>query len=96
VSRRQPSWLDISLKAWTLGMEASSVIALRTMKIAAGGAAAQAETELMMREKVEAAIALQIKAMTGQLGMDPASSASATLVHYQRKVRANQRRLART
>jgi hypothetical protein len=68
---------------------------LRTLKIAAGGPAGAAETELMVREKVQAALALQTLAMTGGLGFTAAGATSKTLAHYRRKVRANRRRLAK-
>jgi len=94
-ARRHP-WLKIGLGAWALGLEASSVIGLRTLKIAAGGAAAEAEARRMVREKVDAAIALQAKALTGALGFGGPGAAAATLAHYRRKVRANRRRLSKT
>lgn len=72
------------------------VIGLRTMKIAAGGPAAEIETRRMVDEKVNAAVALQTLAMTGGLGITPAGIASKTISHYRRKVRANRRRLSQT
>jgi len=95
--RRRPAnpWLRIGMDAWSLGLEASSVIGLRTLKIAAGGPAAEAEAQRMVSEKVDAAMALQIKAMTGGLGFTPPGAAAKTLAHYRRKVRANRRRLSK-
>jgi hypothetical protein len=81
------------MQAWALGIEASTVIALRTMKIAAGGPAAQDEARMMISEKIEAGLDLQTKAMTGGLGFTPEGAANKTLAHYRRKVRANRRRL---
>ena len=88
-------WIGLTTDAWALGLEASWVIGLRTMKLAAGGAAATAEADLMLREKVEAGMALQAKAMSGGLGATPAAAMANTLTHYRRKVRANRRRLSR-
>jgi hypothetical protein len=88
-------WVGLGWDAWMLGLEASSVIGLRTMKIAAGGEDARTEADRMVREKVEASIALQAKFMTGAMGLTPASATARTLAHYRRKVRANQRRLSR-
>ena len=88
-------WLRITLSAWTLGLEASTVMALRTMKLAAGGAAGAAEAQRMVNEKIQAAMALQTKAMTGRLGATPHGTASKTLAHYRRKVSANRRRLTK-
>ena len=36
-------WLSFGLKAWEIGLEAHSVIALRMLRMAAGGASAEAE-----------------------------------------------------
>jgi hypothetical protein len=88
-------WIGLTADAWLLGLEASWVIGLRVMKLAAGGAAATAEADLMVREKIAAGLALQAKAMTGGLGASPAAAAAKTLSHYRRKVRANRRRLGK-
>ena len=74
-------------------MEASSVIGLRALKIAAGGASAKAETRLMIIEKIETGWALQAKALSGALGLTPQSVTTRTLAHYRRTVRLNRRRL---
>ena len=76
-------------------MEASAVIGLRTLKIAQGGAAGQAEAQRMISEKVEAAAALQARALTGGLGSTPASVSARAIAHYRRKVKANRRRLSK-
>ena len=94
MARRNP-WLRIGLDAWALGMEASSVIGLRTLKLAAGGAAAEAEARRMVSEKLDAAVALQTKALTGALGFGGAGAAAKTIAHYRRRVRANRRRLSK-
>ena len=88
-------WFRTGFYAWSLGLEASSVIALRTLKIAAGGVAAEAETRRMVSEKLDAGLALQALALTGGLGLTAHSAATKTLAHYRRKVRANRRRLAK-
>jgi hypothetical protein len=92
--RRNP-WIGLGWDAWKLGIEASSVIGLRTLKMAAGGEAATVEANRMVQEKVESSLALQAKFMTGGMGLTPASAAARTVAHYRRKVRANQRRLTR-
>ncbi len=94
--KRLNPWFDVGLNAWMLGLEASAVIGLRTLKIAAGGPAAQAEARLMLSEKLAAGAALQAKAMTGALGASPASATASTVSHYRRKVRANRRRLRKS
>ena len=88
-------WIGLGLDAWMLGLEASSVIGLRTLKLAAGGADAHNEATRMVQEKIEAGLAWQTKAMSGGLGLTPASATAGTLTHFRRKVRANQRRLSR-
>ena len=93
-SRVNP-WPGIGWDAWRLGMEASTVIGLRTLKIAQGGAAGQAEAERMVSEKVQAGLDLQTLALTGGLGMTPASASARTLAHYRRRVNANRRRLSK-
>jgi hypothetical protein len=96
MTRIRNPWLRVGCDAWALGLEASAVIALRTLKMAAGGEAGAAEAHLMVTEKLDAAAALQAKAMTGRLGLNGPSAATATLAHYRRKVRANRRRLSKT
>jgi hypothetical protein len=95
MSRRRNPWTRLGWDAIALSAEAASVIALRSMKIAAGGPAAQAEAALMVSEKVKAAQALGEMAMTGALGFTAPGVASKTLAHYRRKVRANRRRLSK-
>ncbi len=94
MARRGNPWLRLGLDAWSLGAESSAVIGLRMMKMAAGGAAAEAEARRMVSEKVEAGVALQMLALTGGLGVTPHGAAAKTVAHYRRKVRANRRRLA--
>ena len=92
--RRRNPWIGIGVNAWALGVEASSVIVIRTLKIAQGGSAGTAESERMVQEKMDAAAELQRLALTGGLGLTPATAAKKTVAHYRRKVRANQRRLS--
>ena len=93
---RKAPWLGIGFDAWVLGLEASFVVGARTVKLMAGGLAAQAEAQRMVAEKVTAATALYAKALTGGLGTTAPSVASKSLRHYRGKVRANRRRLARS
>jgi hypothetical protein len=95
MARRANPWFGIGMSAWSLGMEASTVIGLRTLKLAAGGPAGEAEMGRMVSEKVKAGLELQMLAMTGALGLSPPAAASKVLTHYRRKVRANRRRLAK-
>jgi hypothetical protein len=90
---RKNPWSRIGFNAWSLGVEASSVIVLRMLKIAGGGAAGEAEARRMIDEKIEAALELQTLAVTGGLGVTPHAAATKALAHYRRKVRANRKRL---
>ena len=88
-------WRNLWFDTWALGLEASTVITLRTMKIGTGGIAADAETRKMVEEKIEAGVALQQLAMRGALGTSAVGAAAKTVAHYRRKVRANRRRLTK-
>jgi hypothetical protein len=95
MKRRLDPWLSVGLDAWTLGVEASAVIALRALKFAAGGAAAESEAYRMVAEKVAAGLDLQAKAVSGALGYSAAGATVKAVGHYRRRVRSNLRRLRR-
>ena len=90
------SWMSLGLDAWLLGLEATSVMALRGAKIAGGGAAANREIATMVTEKMASAFALQTLAATNGLGNTPEAAVAKTLAHFRPKVRANRRRLAKS
>ena len=46
-------WLALSFKAFQLGIEAQSVVALRMMRLASGGVGTQAEMGRMVVEKLQ-------------------------------------------
>jgi hypothetical protein len=87
-------WLKLGWDLWSLGFEASQVIAMRTSKIAMGGDPNGHETRLMVAEKIAATFELQAAMMTGSLGSTPVGATKKVLSHYRQKVRANQRRLS--
>jgi len=89
------SWIAIGLDAWLLGAEASTVIALRSARLAVGGAAAWVEAERMVSEKSAAHFALGMALVSGSMGTSAEGIARGTVRHYRRRVRANRRRLAR-
>jgi hypothetical protein len=93
MSDRNP-WFRIAADSWSLGIEAAAVVAMRTAKIAAGGAAAEAEARRMVCEKIEAAGALQMMALTGALGWSAPAAAAKTVAFYRHKIRGNRRRLS--
>ncbi len=76
-------WFRFGINAWSLGINASSVIALRTLKIAAGGVAAEVEACRMVSEKIETGLALQALALTGGLGLTASSGRDKTLLPTQ-------------
>ena len=91
--RRSKSRTSLSMDIWALGMEASTVIGLRSLKMIMGGAAAEVEAKLMVDEKIKAALAMQTALMMGKLGSDPVRASGIVVKHYRRKVRANRQRL---
>lgn len=70
-------------------------MALRMTRIAAGGPAGAAEARLMVSEKLQAAMELQTRLMTGGLGHTPLLGTQGILKHYRGKVAANSKRLSR-
>ena len=86
-------WLDLTFRTLQLGAEAQTVMALRMMKLAAGGAAATTESQLMVTEKIEAAAAAQAHLAVSLMTGAGAQGARRAVAHYRRKVRANRRRL---
>jgi hypothetical protein len=88
-------WLDLSFKAFQLGLEAQSVIALR-MRLASGGPRAQAEARRMVIEKATATAEAQLAATTAALaGSKDHVIAGKALKVFKKRVRANKRRLSR-
>lgn len=92
---RNPTSLSLTFDCWSLGLEACSVIGMRLPRLMVGNAAAMAEAHLMVSEKVEAAAMLQWKMMTGGLGTSAPAMLNASVAHYRKAVRKNQRRLSR-
>jgi hypothetical protein len=87
--------MSLAFDSWMLGAEAASVIAMRTARLAMGGAAAQAEAQRMVSEKALAAFALGADLASGKLGSTPETIARRTVAHYGKRVRANRRRLSK-
>jgi hypothetical protein len=82
------SWLKAAAEMAQFGFEAQNVIALRTMKICAGGAAAHTEVVRMIIEKASAsAEAVAILSLGG--------SGQRVVRRYRARVRLNMRRLSR-
>jgi hypothetical protein len=92
---RRNTWLFAGYDLWVLGMESAAVMTMRSMKVAAGGAAATAEMQRMVSEKVQAGLDLQTLALRGALGATMPDLVSKTTRHYRKRVRANHRRLTK-
>ncbi len=89
-------WLDWSLKAFEFGLDAQRVIALRMLRVAAGGTVGQAELNRMVIEKISALAEAQAAvAMAVIDGHDDHAVADKVLRVYHKRVRANRRRLSR-
>ena len=86
-------WASAGMDAWSLGMEASSVIGLRVAKMALGGRGASDEARLMVSEKVQSLFELHTAMLAGGLGASPLAGTNKVLRHYRGKVKANQQRL---
>ncbi|WP_293903726.1 hypothetical protein [Phenylobacterium sp.] len=88
-------WLRLTHDMIRLSAEASGVIALRTLKMAAGGTAAAAEAELMVAEKLKAAAEVQTQFWTSALSGSGHLAPNRAIAHYRKRVRANARRLSK-
>ena len=95
MKRRNPTFWDLSLDTFTLGLEAQQVIALRLAKFATGGDPHGHEAQRMIFEKAEAAVDAHIGMVhaltTGTVELAPCRA----IAIYRRKVRANRRRLSK-
>ena len=72
-----------------LALESNRVIALRCMKLLLGGEKARREVELMVSEKIEAAIQASGRLWAGASGHE-------IVRRYRRRVATNAKRLGRT
>jgi hypothetical protein len=89
-------WLALTFRTARLIWEAQGVMALRLIKLARGGSAAQSEASGMIGEKLAAFLDAQAVAATAVLGgSSGARTATRVLNVYRRKVPANRRRLAK-
>jgi hypothetical protein len=78
-----------------LGIEAQTVVALRMMRLAVGGAYAQDEAQRMVTEKIDALAEAQTAALTAMMNGDKDHVIAAkTLGAFKKRVRANRRRLS--
>jgi hypothetical protein len=88
------AWLRLSSQAALLGLESQSVVALRMMRFAGGGAGSQAEAQRMAAEKFSAFAEAQAAAAAAVMGSGANHDAGKkVLAVYRRRVRRNRRRL---
>ena len=85
-------WLELSLKAVQMGMEAQSVIALRMLRLATGGARMEADASRIVTAAAEAQAVAAVSALSGRAPHVVASKAPRVV---KKRVRANKRRLSR-
>jgi hypothetical protein len=77
-----------------LGIEASVVVWLRTLRLASGGPEAATEAGLMVGEKIAAQQELAGQLFAGRLGASPLAATAKVTRHFLKGVRANRRRLS--
>ncbi len=91
-------WALFTSQASALYMESVSVICMRSIKLMGGGSSANREARQMVSEKIdahiEAAFGLPLT-MPLTMPFNGAAAASAALMPYRKRVRANHRRLSR-
>jgi hypothetical protein len=88
-------WFALAVQAAWLGWEAQSVIALRLMRLAGGGARGLNEARLMVADKMSAATEANVAAASAILAGDGHRTAKKVLRVYKKRVRANRSRLSR-
>jgi len=90
------AWFALSAQAVRLYWDAQAVIWLRSLRIAKGGARADAETLRMVTEKVAALAEAQLAATAAALkGSKKHRVAKKALAVYSTRVRRNMRRLSK-
>ncbi len=86
------AWLDAAIFAG----EAQTVIAMRMMRLAGGGALANAEAQRMVTEKLAAFAAAQAAAGVAlAAGKRPKVAMTRAMTPIRKRMRANRRRLGR-
>ena len=85
---KKPSIFMVWPNLAMLALESQQVVALRLMKLAAGGPAAATEIHLMTVEKLEALAHESGRVLSG-------ASHASVIKRYRKRVRSNRRRLSR-
>jgi hypothetical protein len=88
-------WLALASQAAIVGWEAQQVIALRLMRIAAGGSRGRDEAQRMVSEKVAAFAEAQAIVTASAAGGGTSRGAGKKVLNvYGKRIRANRRRLS--
>jgi hypothetical protein len=89
-------WFALSAQAARMCWDAQAVMLLRSMRIAQGGARAEAEAQRMITEKVAALAEAQLATAAALLkGNKKRQVAKKALTAYTKRVRRNRRRLSK-
>jgi hypothetical protein len=90
------AWFALSAQAMRMCWDAQAVMLLRTLRIAKGGARAEAEAQRMVTEKLAALAQAQLAATAATLkGSKKHRVAKKALAVYATRVRRNRRRLSK-
>jgi hypothetical protein len=89
-------WIALGMRVFQLGLEAQSVVALRMLRLASGDERGQDELNRMVVEKMTAVAEAQMTAAAAIMdGHKDHVVAKKALNVFQKRVRANKRRLSR-
>jgi hypothetical protein len=90
-------WFKLSVQATQLAWEAQNVVALRLMRMAAGGQRGHSEAKRMVTEKIVAAVEAQAAgAAAAGAGGNGHRVTKKVMGVYKKRVRGNARRLKRS
>jgi hypothetical protein len=85
----------LAMEMWQLGFDSWQVVGWRSWRMMQGGTAAGDEGLRMVSEKWQAGMELGLAAMAGKGGATPEAQARKAVRHYQKRVTANRKRLAK-
>ncbi len=93
--RKKTNWMKLVADSFSLGVRANQVIALRMATFARGGAKAQAESKMMLDEKVKAAIDANMAAAHSIMIGQPHLAPGRAMTVYRKRVHKNLSRLSK-
>jgi hypothetical protein len=88
-------WLALVFQSARLGVEVQSVIALRVLRLAGGGAPGLTEAQLMVTDKMAALAEAQVAAASALLTGKSHKTAKQVIKVFEKRVRANKNRLSK-